>query len=246
MKLEICIHCHSYQHRLCWMLSSILQQKGDIPEILVSISYTPENGNPKTKEVIALFREKGLDILEIELEPKDAPNRSIPRDMRAGATEANWILYADCDMVYSPMFFDDIKKKLESDEFKDETMVLGADRHSLDIPFCKKYFEEDKREYPSEIENVAEIPVDWPKKWVRGKGCAAGYFQLARVEAIKEAGDVQEDGTKIGRYCHRLRDVWRRTRSDRQFRVHMGGRRPIEVLPQYHLNHDRGGPDIQK
>jgi hypothetical protein len=228
------------------MLSSILQQKGDIPEILVSISYTSENGNPKTREVTDLFREKGLNIIDIELTPKQAPNRAIPRDMRAGATEADWILFADSDMVYDPMFFDDLKKKLESDDYKDETKVLGADRHSLDIPFCIKFFEEDTREYPCEIENVAQIPKDWPKKWIRGRNVAAGYFQLARVEAIKEKGDVQEDGTKLGRYCHRLRDVWRRTKSDRQFRVHMGGRRPIRVLPQYHLNHDRGGPDIQR
>ena len=219
------------------MLSSILQQKGDIPEILVSVSYTPENGTPTTKEVTDYFREKGLNILDIELTPKQAPNRAIPRNMRAGDTEADWILYADSDMVYDPMFFDDLKKKLESDEFKDETMVLGADRHSLNIPFCIKYFEEEDREYPCEVEDVAQIPKDWPKFRVGGGNIAAGYFQLARVEAIKEKG---------GRYCHRLRDVWRATKSDRQFRVHMGGRRAIKVLPQYHLNHDRGGPDIQR
>jgi len=237
MKLEICIHCHSYQHRLCWMLSSILQQQGDIPEILVSVSYTPENGNPKTKEVTDLFRKKGLNILDIELTPKEAPNRAIPRNLRAGATEADWILFADGDMVYDPMFFDDLKKKLESDEFKGETKVLGADRHSLDIPFCIKFFEEDERTYPCEIEDVTSAPSQWPKKWISGRKTCAGYFQLARVQAIKDAGGV---------YSGSKRDFWRRTKSDRQFRVHMGGRRPIEVLPQYHLNHDRGGPDIQR
>lgn len=237
MKLEICIHCHSYQHRLCWMLSSILQQKGDIPDILVSISYTPENGNPKTKDVNDFFRSKGLNILDVELDPKDAPNRAIPRNIRAGKTESDWILFADCDIVYDPMFFDDLKKKLESSLFKDETKVLGADRHSLDIPFCIKYFEEDVREYPCIIEDVSSIPKIWPKKWISGKGTCAGYFQLARVDAIKEKGGI---------YSGRKRDFWRVTKSDRQFRVHMGGRRPIDVLPMYHLNHDRKGPDIQR
>lgn len=237
MKLEICIHCHSYQHRLCWMLSSILQQEGDIPDILVSISYTPENGNPKTREVTDFFREKGLDILDVELSEKEAPNRAIPRNIRAGATEADWILFADADMVYHKNFFEDLKKKLESDEYKDETKVMGADRNSLSIPFCIKYFEEDTRAYPCLIEDVAEIPKDWPSRGTRGRGIAAGYFQLARVEAIKDRGGV---------YSGRKRDVWRSTKSDRQFRVHMGGRRPIDVLPQYHLNHDRGGPDTQR
>jgi hypothetical protein len=219
------------------MLSSILQQEGDIPEIVVSISYTPENGKPTTPEVIELFREKGLNIIDVELTPKQAPNRAIPRNIRAGATEADWILFADSDMVYEPLFFADLKKQLESDEYKNETKVLGADRHSLDIPFCIKYFEEDVREYPCVIENVAKIPNDWPKKWVRGRHVAAGYFQLARVEEIKNRGGI---------YSGRKRDFWRHTKSDRQFRVHMGGRRPINVLKQFHLNHDRGGPDIQR
>jgi len=237
MKLEICIHCHSYQHRLCWMLSSILQQEGDIPDILVSVSYTPENGNPRTREVTNFFRSKGLNILDVKLDEKDAPNRAVPRNMRAKDTEADWILFADGDLVYHPLFFSDLKKKLQSDEYSLEAKVMGADRHSLDIDFCVRYFEEDERTYPSVIEDVAEIPKDWPIKWIQGKRTCAGYFQLARVEAIRENGGI---------YSSRKRDVWRRTKSDRQFRVHMGGRRPIDVLPIYHLNHDRGGPDIQR
>ena len=97
------------------MLSSILQQKEDVPEILVSISYTPENGNPTTPEVIEFFRKEGLNIVEVELTPKEAPNRAIPRNIRAGATEADWILFTDSDMVYSEMFFDDIKKKVQNE-----------------------------------------------------------------------------------------------------------------------------------
>lgn len=237
MKLEICIHCYSYQHRLCWMLSSILQQIGDVPDIVVSISYAENNGNPTTKEVINFFREKGLNIIEVIVSENDAKNRSIPRNIRAGATEADWILFADSDMVYSPLFFDDIKKQLQTEKYKNETRVIGADRHSLDIPFCIKYFEEDERVYPCLIDNVADIPKNWPKKWITGKRIAPGFFQLANVKAIKDKGGI---------YSKRKRDVWRLTASDRDFRVHMGGRTGMDVLPQYHLNHDRGGPDIQR
>lgn len=245
MTIEIAIHCYNYQRRLCWMLSSILQQEGDAPEIVVSISYTEGNGDPTTTDVIKFFKKKGLNIISVPLDQNQVHNRAIPRNMRAKDTKADWILYADSDMVYSPLFFDDLKKQLEG-ELKDETRVMGADRHSLDIPFCIKYFEEDEREYPSVVENVVEIPKDWPKKWISGRKTAAGYFQLANVQAMIEKGRVLEDGTKEGVYSGRQRDRWRLTRSDRQFRVHMGGRRPIIVLPQYHLNHDRGGPEIQR
>ena len=230
MKLEVAIHCHNYQHRLSWMLSSILQQQGDKPDIVVSISYLPKSGDPNTEEVIKFFREKGLNIIAVELEDGQQQNRAIPRNIRAKETEADWILFADCDMVYDKLFFEDVKKQLESDRYKDETKVIGADRHSLDIPFCIKFFEEDKNQYPCEIENVSEVVSKWPVQWVHGRKIAAGNFQLARVEAIKEKGGI---------YSGRRRDYWRRTKSDRQFRTHMGGRVPMAVLPQYHLNHDR-------
>jgi len=239
MKLEICIHCYNYQKRLCWMLSSILQQIGNIPEIVVSISYSPDNGNPTTENIIKLFREKGLNIVDVVLTKEQASNRAIPRSLRMEKTEADWILFADCDMVYESTFFEELKNKLETDDYKNETKVIGADRHSLDEKFCIKYFEEDKREYPCIIENVSKIPIDFPLKWITGKDTCAGYFQLARVQSVRERNQV---------YSGRKRDCWRRTKSDREFRVRCGGRVPLLNFSskQYHLNHDRGGPEIQR
>ena len=220
------------------MLSSILQQKGDIPDITISIAYTPDNGNPKTEDVIKLFREKGLKIIEVVLTKAQICNRSISRNLRTKETTAEWILYADGDLVYDPGFFADIKQKAESDQFKNEDKVIGADRHSLKDDFCIKYFEnEDKFTYPCVIDDVAELAKKMPVKWIRGKHNCAGYFQLVRVGAIR---------AKDGVYSGKDRDFWRSTKSDREFRLRMGGKVPMDTLPQYHLNHDRGGPDIQR
>ena len=131
----------------------------------------------------------------------------------------------------------DLQKQLKG-ELRKETKVMGADRHSLDIPFCIKYFEEDKRKYPVVIPNVASITAEWPKKSISGRRVAAGYFQLANVKCIMKKGE--------GKYTDREGDLWRGTKSDRAFRCRMGGRRPIRVKNQYHLNHDRGGPEIQR
>ena len=237
MKLEIAIHQHNYQHRLCWMLSSILQQEGECPDIVVSLAYLPDSGNPTSEEVIKFFRDKGMEIIEVKLEDGQQKNRAISRNIRAKETEADWILFADSDIVYDPHFFEDVKNRLRRKRLKNVTKVIGADRHSLDIPFCIKYFDEDERVYPCEVENVAELVSVWPLKWIHGKRIAAGNFQLANVQAIKDKGGV---------YSGRKRDHWRRTKSDRQFRSHMGGRIGMDVLPQYHLNHSRSGPEKQR
>jgi len=237
MKIEVVIHCYNYQRRLNWMLCSILQQKGDLPNIEVSVSYLPNNGNPTTEKVLDFFEEKGLKIIRVPLEKGQESNRAIPRSIRTEKTDADWLLFADCDLVYDPLFFDDLKKKLEDDKYKNVEIVMGADRHSLDIPFCIKYFEEDNREYPCIIDNISKITEEWPKMKSGGGGIAAGYFQLASVKVIRQKNIIYS-GTKG--------DFWRRTKSDREFRCRMGGRMAIPVLGIYHLNHDRGGPDIQR
>jgi glycosyltransferase involved in cell wall biosynthesis len=239
MKLEICIHCYNYQRRLCWMLSSILQQKGDIPNITISISYTSNNGKPMTEELIELFRDKGLNIIDVVVAEDNVKNRSLSRNIRASETIADWIIFADADMVYHPLFFADIKEQLLSDKYKNETKVIGGDRHSLDINFCENYFIKDKKHYPRIVTNVYDVVSKWPIKYIGGKRIAAGYFQLANTKAIKQAGDCYSHNTKDNIH-------FRKYRADRGFRVRMGGRVPMEVKPQYHLNHSRSGPELQR
>lgn len=246
MTIEIVINCYSYQRRLNWMLNSILQQKGEIPEIVTSISYAENNGNPTTEKVIEFFRNKGLKIIDVPLSFEDVSNRSISRNKRLKETTAEWILFADCDLVYDNMFFANLKKKLESDKFKNETKVIGCDRHSLNDKFCIEYFEKDNREYPCIIENITEIVEKFPIKWLKGAGTAPGFNQLANVKSIRDRNQVYSGGKK---------DLWRKTRSDREFRVRLGGRVPINEptdketgleLKIFHLNHDRGDCNIQR
>jgi glycosyltransferase involved in cell wall biosynthesis len=237
LTIEICIHCYMYQRRLTWMLSSILQQEGDVPNIIINISHTNNDGNPTTEEVCRFFREKGLNIKETLVTKEQISNRAIARNKQATETTADWILFADSDMVYDSLFFDNLQKQLKTN-LKDVKMVMGADRHSLDDKFCIQYFEEDQTIYPTEIKNVAEIVKTMKVKWVRGSVTAAGNFQLVSVKVIKEKCG--------GLVTGRPKDHWRATIADRALRVRVGGRIGIKTLPMYHLNHDRQGPELQR
>ena len=238
MKLEICVNCWNYQHRLNWMMCSILQQEGDIPEICFNLSYAPDNGDPITEEICKFFREQGLNIKEtIVKDKKEVSCRGKIRQRQMDESDADWILFADCDMAYDSNFFAELKKRLGSD-LKDIDKVITVDRVSLDIPFCTKFFKEDDNKYPCIIENVSEVVKKWPVWRVGGRRVGPGNFQLANMKIIRD---------KSVKYTHCCRDIWRSTRSDRHFRVNMGGIYPVNGLPhQYHLNHDRGGPDEQR
>jgi len=236
ISIEICIHCFRYQRRLSWMLSSILQQKGDLPKIKINISHCENDGNPTTREVCDFFSNLGLDIKQTIMSNNDVSNRAKARNVQVKESKSDWILFADSDLVYDEFFFDDINKKLRKD-FLFETVCMGADRTSLDIPFCIKFFEEDNRQYPCVVESVADISKKWPIRVKTGGRLAPGNFQLASLFTIQVHG---------GFYSKKEQDLWRATRSDKTFRKHIGGVKNINAKPFYHLNHDRGGPDIQR
>lgn len=234
MKFEICIHCFNYQRRLDWMLSSILQQKGDVPDIIINISHIIDNGNPTTENLITFFRDKGLDIVSTVIDSDDSNNRSIARRKQLNDTEADWIIFADSDMVYSTLFFQELTNQVESEQFKNEEKCIGADRISLNIPFCIDFFSSDTNEYPIVIENVEDKVKSWPVYRVGGKTIAAGYFQLANVRLIRERNLEYP----VKRY-----DGLRTYKADRAFRCVLGGRVGMDLPPQYHLNHSRENLD---
>jgi glycosyltransferase involved in cell wall biosynthesis len=229
MIIEIAIACYYFQKRFSWMLSSILQQTGDIPNLVINVSHTEEDGSPTTKEVCSFFREKGLNIQETILKKQDVNNRAIARNKQLELSKADFILFADADMVYVPDFFADLKYQLKNN-LKDEKRCMGADRISLSIPFCSNYFNCDSTKYPVEIKNVASIVEKWPVYYVRGKHIAPGYFQLANLKLAKE---------RNVKYGISRRDGLRRYAADRMFRVNLGGRVAISTKRQFHLNHER-------
>ena len=63
LTIEIAIQCYNFQQRLIWMLSSILQQIGDQPNLIISIAYLPNNGNPTTESIINFFKKQKEGIV---------------------------------------------------------------------------------------------------------------------------------------------------------------------------------------
>lgn len=238
LKIEIAVSCSWFQKRLCWMMSSVLQQKGDIPDITFSVAYPKNNGNPTTEAVCSFFKSKGLKVKEFVYEDEIAIQfRGLVRNKQLQETEADWFLFSDSDMVYSPLFFEDIKKQLLT-TLKDEKRCISSRRISLDKAFSKDFFNKnDTNTYPCLIENPADIVSKWPIFKITNS-CGAGYFQLANVENIrKNHGGIYVDENN----CFDLPEFEQihKTKSDKQFRRMIGGFVTIKTLPQYHLNHER-------
>lgn len=236
--IEIAVSCTWFQKRLCWMLSSILQQKGNTPNIIFNVAYPRNNGNPITEDVCKFFKDNGLNIKETQYENEiSIQRRGLVRNRQLLESKADWILFSDSDMCYDPFFFEDLQNQLQGD-LKDEIRCISARRISLDKQYSKDYFNKiDKYIYPCVVTNVAEFVSKWPIFKITNS-CGAGYFQLANVKNIKEKhGGIYVDP----QHCADVpeHDKFHKTKSDKQFRRMLGGIKRIKTKPQYHLNHER-------
>ena len=221
------------------MASSLLHQVGNVPKLTFSVAYPKNNGNPTTESVCSFFRGKGLDVKEFPYEDERAIQfRGLVRNAQLAASTADWILMADCDMVYHPRFFEDLGERLEG-ELKDEDRCISASRISLDKEYSKNFFNvDDKTAYPADVANAAEIVSVWPVFRI-SRNCGAGYFQLANVDAVRrKCGGIYVPPDECA--DHAEFDDFHKTSSDAQFRKRIGGLKRIQTKwPQYHANHER-------
>lgn len=237
--VEIATTCTWFQKRLCWMMSSILQQKGNVPNLIFNIGYPVENGDPSTEKVCEYFRSRGLQIREVPFDGMEMIQyRGLARNKQLEVATGNWILFADTDMAYDEYFFEDLARQLQG-ELRDEERCLSASRVSLDKDFCKNYFNEAdpfQGKYPIEIPNVSEQLKQWPIYQV-SRSCGAGYFQLVHIDVIRgKLGNLYVEPERCADWGW---DKMQKAKSDRQFRKRVGGIRRIKTKPQYHLNHER-------
>ena len=239
MKIDIAIACVYFQRRLCWMLSSLMQQI-DPPEITVDIAYQKENGDPWTEDVIEWFGgplgdDNGwyppINFRHTVCGDEIKGARGVVRNRQLAASQADWILFADCDHVYDPHFFNDLAAQLAG-TLKDETRCITTTRISLAKDFSKDFFNDTKPdEYPCLVPDAAQKVACWPVFRI-SPAMGAGYFQLANVARLRR----DHGGLYVPADWH---DRGWNTNSDKHFRQRLGGVCKIETKPQYHLNHER-------
>ena len=231
MKIDIDIACVYFQRRICWMLSSLLQQISP-PELVVDVAYQPNNGNPTTEVVLDYFENAGLKIRRTVCGEEIKGKRGVVRNRQLAASDADWALFTDADMVYHPDFFADLAGQLAG-PLAAETRCLTSTRISLAKDHCKDFFNSPTHPYiyPCTIPEVSQLVSTWPVYRI-SPAMGAGYFQMANIAHLRK--------NHKGRYLNsRRNDRGWHTTSDKRFRGMLGGVCRIKTKPEYHLNHER-------
>lgn len=240
MRLDFCVLCHNYQRRLCWVLSSIVQQIGDIPEITIYISSIKNNGNPKTEKVVKEFSKK-LNIKHIIHKKIDEILvRETVRNRQVKESNSEWIFFGDCDHVFPVNFFELLKQKLSFPRYKKLNGILYSpwrftteEKPTQEIMQSKRYY----------IENAYKNALQIPQINKGIVKIAGGAMQLVRRDLIDGYYTNCDGPSRKGII---------RFNSDIAFRQRFKDGPGLLRLPRMiHLNHLRrqsiiGGKDIQQ
>lgn len=234
MKIEIALYCHRYERRLCWMLSSMLQQVGDLPEIVVSVAYLKGGRFDGTVDsVLALFREQGLNCSDRVYKPEECSKfqkRSLVRNDQLARTDADWIWFGDCDMVLQPDFFATAKRLFT--ELDGETRMLFTGRHSTKLDETEELIDYEGP-YPCVVPDAHALALQLPS--IPKSNIGAGFCQIWKVEPVRSRFGVYVPPEECRDNSW---DKYWKTRSDRWLRGQTG-KLAVDLPWFVHLQHVR-------
>ena len=235
MNIDLCLFCYNYQRRLSWMLSSIAQQIGDIPRIILNIASLRNNGNPLTEDIVHIFRQY-FEINHIVYDTKEeCTKRGIVRNRQIQETKSEWIFFADADHVYPVSFFADLKSNLE----------LLSDSYSCITSISKHYTKTE--ETNALVDATQDIVIDsayqkasaLPFVEKHERRVAGGSMQVIRRNALMNRNQGRYVDPRACKDADMFSVNNRRYFSDVNVRENLNRTNFINLEPQIHLNHFR-------
>jgi hypothetical protein len=234
--VTICVQCHNFQKRLCWMLSSLKQQT--LRYFVVDVAHMVGNGRPSTESIIEFFLEQGLLIIARPyVDPHRFERRGYTRNDQLAGARTPWVWFADCDHVYHPAFMARLNDALEL-QSGEEMRVLSAGRRSSNVGTTSYMVDASIGESPVCVCDVfAKAKSLAPLG--RRRMCGAGHTQIVRRHGIHNGVYVPEGKSRDWAWsttkCYK-------TPSDVAFRRRCGGVVGLGrwfARNQIHLNHVR-------
>jgi len=228
------------------MLSSLYQQKGmkDKFEITVDIAHSIDNGIPKTEEVIDFFNGLGEDVRSRPYpDYSRLQYRGMTRSDQMKCCESDFMLFADCDMVYHPRFFSNLFDLLDKDdEFSNYGGVMTCGRFSQPNELIEKtnefigdIFSNSKLKLVQGIWDLSNANLDK----VPRSNVGAGFWQLINFDKCDHSGYYVSDQDCRDRGWE---GRGQKAKSDQQFRRRIGEKKKLPKWfcdNQIHLNHFR-------
>ncbi len=229
LDLELVSHCWQYAHFLVYQLSSLVQFPPTDARVTMTVYYCEEDRD--TAALLAYFG--AMQVPNVTWQWRALPRQSlfrrgIGRNEAALQTQADWIWFTDCDLMFRDGCLDGLVRELQG---RTDALVypriervtpLLADQDPLlnpGVSLCRLAEVDDAR--------FTELPRDR----------ATGPLQITHGDVARAVG-----------YCSRLKtyqqpsETWCKAREDRAFRWLLGTRgTPLDIPGVYRIRHETKG-----
>ncbi len=211
LKLEIVCHCWQYAHYLSYQLTSLVRRPSDKLDVTMTVYYAEED--EKVKAVLDFFGAIEVPgvVWNWQLMPKEQLfRRSIGRNLAAKSTDADWIWFTDCDIIFHEGCLDSLADELQG---RDDVLVfprigLGTALLADDAEILEK-----GREGPA----LLDIPLDQFSPYGPPRTQAKGPYQIMHGDVARACGYCADIA-----YYQTPSSRWRKTYEDRAFRWVIG------------------------
>ncbi len=229
LRLEIVSHCWRYDRLLTYQLSSLALAPPREVEVRITVFHSQED--EPTVEALHYFQAQGIPGVEVNPWPLDRGRlfrRAIGRNLAARQTEADWIWFTDCDILFGEGALDRLGR-----EVRDRQDFLVFPRTHMCSPLLpgNDPIFRDRKDLPG----ILTLDTDGFEPETRDR--AVGGFQIVRSDVARAAG-----------YCGNISFYqepvasWQKSYEDRTFRWLLGTQgTPMEVDGFYRIRHQAKG-----
>lgn len=228
LTIEIVSHCWRYSHLHAYQLSSLVNDPPQDVDVIMTVFHAAED--EATVKLLQYFAEKKIANVRWNWQQIPAPElfrRAIGRNQVALNTKADWVWFADCDLVFGPGCLDGLGAALQG---RDDFLVFPQQERITplltdDSPMLKA------------AKEPKVVSVDIHDFKVRVMERAVGAYQIVHGDICRSMGYCKD----VSAY-QRPTDRWKKTFEDRAFRWLLGTHGvPVDVPSVYRIRHIEKG-----
>jgi len=225
LKLEVVSHCWNYSHFLVYQLSSLALFPPTKLDVTMTVFFSPED--TKTVELLAFFEKQPVPGVTWNWQsiPKQALfRRGIGRNRAALATQADWVWFTDCDLMFRDGSLDALSGVLQG---RRDALLFPAEERTTDL------LASDNPMLRAGNEGPQVLDIDTSSFSSRTISKATGPLQIAHGDVCRAVGYCRN----IGLYQQPV-DSFAKCHEDRAFRWLLRSQgHPIDVPGIYRIRH---------
>lgn len=227
-KLEIVSHCWGYSNMLTYQLSSFVNYPPTKCALTVTVFYAKED--VKSQAVLDFFNQKSVENVTWNFQALSKGKlfrRGIGRNLAARSTDADWLWFTDCDIIFHENCLDSLAEQLQG---KQESLYYPQQERTTEM-----LAQDDPMLRQDSEPQLVDIDAEGFSLHSRDK--AKGAFQIVHGDVARAIG-----------YCEKLKmfqtedDRWRKTYEDTAFKWLISSEGiPLDIDGVFQIRHVQKG-----